>query len=90
MYHVVGGGMDDVSVFCYCLSELFQFSTVNVNCFCNKNTREAFFFLKVERQNWKTCEGGKKKCRERTVGTSDQSHKDLRGQKQDSLILQRN
>lgn len=44
MYHVGGGGTDDVSVFCYCLSELFQFSTVNVDCFCNKNTGEAFCF----------------------------------------------
>lgn len=72
----------------FCLSEFFQFSTVNISCFYNKNTRKSifvFFFLKTGRQNQKRYGKGKKKYRGRVVGTTDQSHKDLKVQKQNGL-----
>lgn len=66
-------------MFSVCISELFQFSAVHMDCFSNKDTRKAFF-KKIGKQNRRNME--RKKCRGRTVGTKDQSHKDLQVQKQ--------
>lgn len=49
MYHVDSGNMNAFNV-PFLLTELCQFSTVNVIYFCNKNMRKAFLsFLKIGR-----------------------------------------
>lgn len=48
MYHGGGDSMDDVNVFFFGLSELSQFSTANVNCFCNNTGKLFFFFLRLD------------------------------------------